>query len=103
MIPAGYTPDRVRNNPALEGVEIGNTGSGAVGTMVVTESLLIYSNVASDGTDMLYAIDKATGTEVGAIEAPAASRYGMSTWVHEGKQYLILQTGSTLTAMTLPN
>ncbi|MCB1671043.1 MAG: PQQ-binding-like beta-propeller repeat protein [Gammaproteobacteria bacterium] len=103
MIPAGYTPDRVKNNPALAGVDIGNTGSGAVGPMVATETLLIYGNVASDGTEMLYAIDKATGAQVGAIEAPAASRYGMSTWVHEGKQYLILQTGSTLTAMTLPN
>jgi len=101
MIPAGYTPDRVANNPALAGVDIGNTGSGAVGPMVVTDSLLIYGNVASDGTDMLYAIDKASGQEVAAIEAPARSRYGMSTWVHEGKQYLILQTGSSLTAMAL--
>ena len=103
MIPAGYTPDRIRNNPALAGVDIGNTGSGAVGPMVATETLLIYGNVASDGTDMLYAIDKASGREVAAIEAPAASRYGMSSWVHEGKQYLILQTGSTLTAMAVPD
>ena len=103
MIPAGYTPDRIKNNPALAGVDIGNTGSGAVGPMVVTESLLIYGNVASDGTDMLYAIDKASGQEVAAIEAPARSRYGMSSWVHEGRQYLILQTGSSLTAMTLPD
>ncbi len=102
MIPAGYTPDRVRNNPALAGVDIGNTGSGAVGPMVVTDTLLIYGNVASDGTDMLYAIDKATGQQVAAIEAPARSRYGMSSWVHEGRQYLVLQTGSSLTAMALP-
>jgi len=103
MIPAGYTPDRIRNNPALAGVDIGNTGSGAVGPMVATETMLIYGNVASDGTNMLYAIDKASGREVAAIEAPAASRYGMSSWVHEGKQYLILQTGSTLTAMAVPD
>jgi quinoprotein glucose dehydrogenase len=102
MIPAGYTPERVRDNPALAGVDIGNTGSGSVGPMVVTDTLLIYGNVASDGTDMLYAIDKASGEEVGAIEAPARSRYGMSTWVHDGRQYLILQTGSSLTAMALP-
>jgi len=71
--------------------------------MVVTDTILIYGNVASDGSEMLYAIDKASGQEVAAIEAPARSRYGMSTWVHEGKQYLILQTGSSLTAMALPD
>jgi quinoprotein glucose dehydrogenase len=71
--------------------------------MVATETLLIYSNPVGDGTHHLFAIDKATGAEVGRIEAPEQSRYGMSSWVHEGKQYLILQTGSSLTAMALPN
>jgi len=37
------------------------------------------------------------------VEVPAATRYGMSSWMHEGKQYIILQTGSSLTTMTLPN
>ncbi|MCH7816050.1 MAG: hypothetical protein IIC60_05720, partial [Proteobacteria bacterium] len=49
------------------------------------------------------AMDKATGEELARVEAPSASRYGMSSWVHEGKQYIILQTGSSLTAMTLPD
>ncbi|MBL4820842.1 MAG: PQQ-binding-like beta-propeller repeat protein [Gammaproteobacteria bacterium] len=102
MIPAGETPDRFKNLPELAGVDIGNTGSGSGGPMVVTPTLLIYGNPAADGTPYLFALDKATGKEVGRIKAPAQSRYGMSSWVHEGKQYLILQTGSTLTAMTLP-
>jgi quinoprotein glucose dehydrogenase len=33
---------------------------------------------------------------------PAQSRYGMSSWKHDGHQYIILQTGSKLTAMALP-
>ena len=103
MIPAGETPDRIKNLPELEGVDIGNTGSGRAGPMMITETMLIYGNTAGDGTDMLYAIDKATGAQLGAIEAPAGSRYGMSSWVHEGRQYLILQTGSSLTAMALPD
>ncbi|NQV69404.1 MAG: PQQ-binding-like beta-propeller repeat protein [Pseudohongiella sp.] len=102
MKPAGETPDRVKNLPELAGIDIGNTGSGAAGPMVATETLLIYGNPASDGTPQLFALDKATGEEVGRIEAPAASRYGMSSWVHDGHQYLILQTGSKLTAMALP-
>lgn len=103
MIPAGYTPDRIRDLPALDGVDIGNTGSGAVGQMVVTGNMLIYSNVTSDGTPHLFALDKQTGQELARVEAPAASRYGMSSWVHKGKQHVILQTGSSLTAMALPN
>ena len=103
MIPAGYTPDRILNLPALAGVDIGNTGSGAVGPMLITNTMLVYGNVISDGTPYLFAMDKATGEELARVEAPSASRYGMSSWVHEGKQYIILQTGSSLTAMTLPD
>tara|TARA_B100001245_G_scaffold227667_1_gene204271 strand:+ start:7180 stop:9183 length:2004 start_codon:yes stop_codon:yes gene_type:complete len=103
MIPAGYTPERYQNLPALQGVDIGNTGSGAVGQMVVTPEMLIYSNVTSDGTPHLFALDKVTGAELAKVEVPAATRYGMSSWMHEGKQYIILQTGSSLTTMALPN
>ena len=102
MIPTGETPARIANLPELQGVDIGNTGTGNAVPMVATATLLIYSDVTSDGTPQLFAIDKATGAEVGRVEVPAASRYGMSTWIHEGHQYVILQTGSSLTAMALP-
>ncbi len=102
MIPAGYTPDRIRDLPALAGVDIGNTGSGAVGPMVVTGNMLIYGNVTGDGAPHLFALDKMTGEELARVEAPAISRYDMSSWVFEGRQYVILQTGSSLTAMALP-
>ena len=42
-----------------------------------------------------------TGAQPGKVEVPAQSRYGMMTYVHEGKQYVMLLTGSTLTAMAL--
>ena len=102
MIPSGRTPDRIRNNPALQGIDIGNTGTGNLVPMVVTANLFIYSDVDSDGTPLLFAIDKATGRELAAVEVPAQSRYGMSSWVHDGHQYIILQTGAKLTAMALP-
>ncbi|MFM1896872.1 MAG: hypothetical protein RLZZ385_1946 [Pseudomonadota bacterium] len=101
-IPSGETPDRIKNNPALAGVDIGNIGTGALVPMVATANMLIYSDSASDGTPMLWAIDKATGEIIGEIEAPARSGYGMSSWVHDGHQYIMLQTGGTLTAMALP-
>ncbi len=50
---------------------------------------------------MLYAIDKDTGERLASIEAPAESNYGAMTYVHNGKQYIVLQTRATLTAMAL--
>jgi quinoprotein glucose dehydrogenase len=103
MIPTGRTPARILNNPALQGVDVGNTGTGNLVPMVATANMLIYSDVDSDGTPMLYAIDKASGEELGSVEVPARSSYGMSSWVHEGRQYIMLQTGPKLTAMALPS
>lgn len=100
----GETPDRIRNNPALAGIDIGDTGTGNIVPMVVTANLLFYSDEDHDGeTALLYAVDKATGEELERIEVPATSRYGMSSWVHDGHQYIILQTGAKLTAMALPD
>jgi len=101
MIPIGETPDRIKNNPALAGVNIGNTGTGAQAPMLVTPSMLVYAGDVSDGTPHLFAIDKRTGAELARIPVSAASRYGMMSYVHEGEQYIILQTGSTLTALNL--
>ena len=70
--------------------------------MVVTANMLIYSDLASDGTPLLYAIDKASGEIRGQIEVPAQSRYGMSSWVHERQTVIILQTGPKLTAWLYP-
>ena len=103
MLPAGETPDRIRNLPALDGIDIGNTGSGAVGQMVVTGNMLIYTNVTADGTPHIFAVNKQTGEELARAEVPENTRYGMSSWVHNGKQHIILQTGSSLTAMALPD
>ena len=101
-IPAGETPDRVRNNPALEGVEVGDTGSGRAPSMVATANMLIYASIDHDGSPLLYAVDKQTGEELGRIEIPGEVRYGMSSWMHDGHQYVILQSGSKLVAMALP-
>ncbi|MCH7815765.1 MAG: PQQ-binding-like beta-propeller repeat protein [Proteobacteria bacterium] len=101
-IPIGETPDAIANHPLLQGVDIGNTGSGAKATMVVTENMLIYSGAIGDGTPHLFAVDKTTGEELARVETSALSRYGMMTYVHDGHQYLMLQTGPRLTAMALP-
>ncbi|HEX7720198.1 MAG TPA: PQQ-binding-like beta-propeller repeat protein [Woeseiaceae bacterium] len=100
-IPVGETPERVLNHPQLKDIDIPNTGTGRAAPMVVTSTLLMYAGDASDGTPHLYAIDKASGNQLGKVEVPATSSYGMMTYLHGGKQYVILQTGSKLTALAL--
>lgn len=102
VIPTGETPTRVQEVIDDNNLDVGNTGTGALVPMVVTSNMLVYSDTASDGTPMLYGIDKATGETLGAVEVPDRSRYGMSSWTHNGHQYIMLQTGSKLTAMALP-
>lgn len=101
-IPIGETPDRVKNHPALAGIDVGNTGTGTVAPMTVTSTMLMYSSTSSDGTAALFAVDKETGEQLGKVATPDVSRYGMMNFQHEGKQYVVLQTGSTLTALALP-
>ena len=57
---------------------------------------------------MLNAHDKRTGEKVGSIELPAIGMYGMMTYKHEGRQYIVVQTGQrgrvpeSYTALALP-
>ncbi len=102
-IPIGETPDRIKNHPALAGIDVGNTGTGTVAPMTVTSTMLMYSSSSSDGTPALFAVDKETGRQLGKVATPEVSRYGMMNFQHEGKQYVVLQTGSTLTALALPD
>ncbi len=100
-IPVGETPAAVLNHPQLKDKQIPNTGSGSIAKMVVTGTLLIYADVASDGTPHLFAVDKATGEQVGKVEIPDKTNYGIMTYMHQGKQYLLLQTGPRLTTLAV--
>jgi quinoprotein glucose dehydrogenase len=77
QVPLGDTPDEIKNNPALKGLNIGNTGQQATVGEVITKSLV----VVGDGLDStqpghprgayLRAYDQKTGQQVGAVWMPA--------------------------------
>ena len=69
--------------------------------MVVTPNLLLASGQTADNQWHLFAIDKRTGERVGAIEIPGGTRYGMSSWVHEGEQHVIIQLDDGLAAFAI--
>jgi glucose dehydrogenase len=102
-VPVGETPNRIKNNPKLKGVNVGETGTGRVAPMTVTDTLLIYQGETSDGTPHLFALDKKTGKTLAKAKVDGVSRYGMMTYVHNGHQYVMVQAGPKLLAMALPD
>lgn len=96
QIPHGETPDAVRNHPLLQGLTLPRTGQNAsVGTLV-TGALLIAgegettTNAAGATVAYLRAYDKATGSEVGALELPAPQSGSPMTYRVADQQYLVI-------------
>jgi len=97
QVPHGDTPDAIRNNPALKGLDIPRTGQSGynVGTLV-TKTLVIagdgqITTTASGARGaMLRAYDKATGKEVGAVLMPAPESGSPMTYMVNGKQYIVI-------------
>ncbi len=92
----GETPDNIRNNPALKGLDIPRTGRpGIIGTLV-TKSLLIageagfFTTPSGQRGAMLRAYDKATGKEVGAAYMPAPQSGSPMTYMVNGRQYIVV-------------
>ncbi len=74
-IPVGDTPQRYLDHPMLQGVELPeSTGTGRQAAQMVTPNLLIHTGNATDGTPMLYAVDKATGERLASIALPVNVR-----------------------------
>ncbi len=108
VIPNGDAPqaqqDAIRNHPLMKGVTNvnPNLGRAGVGPAIVTATMLLSPGQTADGGAKLFAIDKKTGQRRGAIATGALVRYGMMTYMHEGKQYIVVQLANGLQAFALP-
>ena len=105
-IPNGETPERIKNHPALQGVDIPTTGVQSHPVTMVTETLLVTAEGGA-GQAVLHAVNKATGEKLGTVDLPAPGRYGMMSYLHDGQQYIIVQISSSnypgaLAALRLP-
>jgi quinoprotein glucose dehydrogenase len=96
--------DAIRNHPLLKGVANvnPNLGRAGLGALVVTSTMLLAPGQTADGAQKLFAIDKKTGDRLGAVTIGGASRYGMMTYMHQGKQYVVVQLATGLQAFALP-
>lgn len=108
VIPNGDAPqaqqDAIRNNPLLKGVPNFNPNMGrqGLGGLIVTATMLLAPGQTADNSTKLFAIDKRTGKRLGAITTDGLSRYGLMTYMHQGKQYVVVQVTSGLQAFALP-
>ncbi len=105
-IPNGGTPQDVEEHPALEGIELGDTGHRSHATILVTPTLMMYGE-GRTGEPNFRAVDKATGEELARVELPAPTTAPPMTYMHEGKQYIVLPIGgpdhpAEFVALTLP-
>jgi quinoprotein glucose dehydrogenase len=107
VIPNGDAPqeqqDAIRNHPLLKGVKVDpNLGRSGLGGLMVTATMLLAPGQTTDGRPHLFAIDKRSGKRLGKIQTAGLSRYGMMTYMHQGKQYIVVQLSNGLEAFALP-
>jgi quinoprotein glucose dehydrogenase len=99
-VPHGDTPDVVRNNPALRGLNIPRTGQFSDPNMptLVTKTLVIcgeptFTTAGHPRGALLRAYDKATGKDAGAVFMPAPENGGPMTYMLDGVQYIVIAIG----------
>jgi len=113
QIAHGDTPDNIKNHAALKGVDIPRTGrQGRIGVLI-TKTLAIageggFVTTPNGRGAMLRAYDKASGRDIGAVFMPAPQTGSPMTYMHNGKQYIVLAIAgpgfsAELIAFRLPN
>ncbi len=96
QVPHGDTPDAIRTNPVLQGMNIPKTGQqGSVGIMI-TKTVVVAGDPAVTAPPgrqrgaMLRAYDKRTGAQVGEVLMPASISGSPMTYMLNGRQYIIV-------------
>jgi quinoprotein glucose dehydrogenase len=86
-VPHGNTPDAIKKNPKLQGVDIPNTGALTNGTgLLVTSTLLFGGEGAS--APVFRAWDKKTGAVVAEVQLPGPTTGFPVTYMKGGRQYI---------------
>jgi quinoprotein glucose dehydrogenase len=114
MVPNGQTPDYVKNNPALAGIDLSGGGNPERAPLLVTKTLLfagdgpgLFSSGPQGGGKKFRALDKKTGKTVFEMELPGNETGLPMTFMLGGKQYIVVAVGARnfpaeLVALALP-
>jgi quinoprotein glucose dehydrogenase len=109
-IPNGGFYRPTSESSLFAGVTLPEQTPGGQAQILTTKSLVIYGTGRNggvpDATPMIYAVDKRTGRQVGAVEIPSRTTALPMTYSHQGKQYIVFATGAgsntSLVALRLP-
>ena len=112
QVPTGLGLNRIRNHPALKGLELPPLGGQAGrGGPLITKTLLIYALRGPDSgvpggaqvPGQLVAYDKATGAVLGEVALAAAPLGTPMTYQVQGRPHIALTLqGGQLVALSLP-
>jgi glucose dehydrogenase len=108
----GYLDKQKVDTGIFRGVDLPPRPSGGQAQIITTKTLMIYGTGrsgrvgANQPNTNLFAVDKATGKEVGKVAIPSVTTAVPMTFMHQGKQYIVFATGvnrdTKLIAMRLP-
>ncbi|HJQ20703.1 MAG TPA: PQQ-binding-like beta-propeller repeat protein [Gemmatimonadaceae bacterium] len=109
-IPNGGYNKVTSNDPLFKGVALPPDPAQGQAQVINTKTLVIYGTGRQGGTRgapaQLFAVDKATGKQVGAVRIPSRTTAVPMTFMHNGKQYIVFAVGqgssTSLVALTLP-
>ena len=104
-LPIGPTLEQITSHPLLAEVDIPESGGLGWSIQMVTGDVLVQARAMSEGGVQfipdepltLNARDKVSGELLASVALPAPAQYGMMTYLHEGKQYIVVQIGSSRT------
>ncbi len=109
MIANTDTPERIANNPLLQGLDIPPTGIPTrSGTLVTKTLLFVTEGTGGVGASPVFrAVNKQTGEIIAKIDLPDLQTGLPFTYEHNGKQYLAMFVGGVgtpaeLVAFALP-
>ncbi len=109
MIANADTPERIKNHPLLEDVDLPRTGIPTRAGVLLTKSLLfVAEGTGGPGASPIFrAVNKQTGEIISEMELPDNQTGLPFTYEHDGKQYLAMFVGgggnpAQLVAYALP-
>ena len=106
VVPNGDTPEGVAERLGVDPEDVPRTGKVSRAGVLVTKTLLMAGE-GSSGAAVFRALDKMTGETLAQIDLPNAQVGLPMTYMHEGRQYIVISVGgggeaAELVALALP-
>jgi quinoprotein glucose dehydrogenase len=95
QVPHGDTPDNIKNNPLLKGMNIPKTGQPGNAGVLITKTMVVVGDpqvTTKDGQRgaSVRAYNKMTGEQIGEVRVPAQVLGMPMTYSINGQQYIVV-------------